>query len=390
MGVDIFSQEALSTQMKLHEFQGKELFQRFGIRTPPFAVVTTPDEAVSAADSFGYPVVLKAQVLVGGRGKAGGVKLARSRDDAQTVASSILRLSIKGLPVKKLMVTPAVDIAREHYLGIVLDRERRAFTAMFCDEGGVDIEELAARDPGKIKKIAIDAGIGLQPFQVRCMLFSAGLAGEVIPQTAKMFLQLYRMMRSVDADLVEINPLVVTTAGEVMALDSKVTLDDNSLFRQAELTNWRESEGEDALEREAREQGIAYVKLEGDIGVVGNGAGLVMSTMDAVKNAGGAPACFLDLGGGAGEDATRRALALLLKDQRLKSIFINVFGGITRGDVVARALLSVHEELKPRVPIVIRMTGTRAQEGLALLKGSPLTPAADMSDGARKVVAAAA
>jgi len=375
--------------MKLHEYQGKELFARFGIGTPPFSIATTPDEAANLADSFGYPIVLKAQVLVGGRGKAGGVKLAHSRDEVLTAATDILKLSIKGLPVRKLMVTPAVEIAREHYASIVLDRERRAFVAIFCEEGGVDIEEVAARNPAKIKKTTIDAGIGLQPFQVRSLLYSSDLPREVVPQITQIFLQLYRMMKAVDADLVEINPLAVTSDGKVIALDSKVTIDDNSLFRQPDLAGWRESEGEDPLEREAREQGIAYVKLDGNIGVVGNGAGLVMSTMDAVKNAGGAPACFLDLGGGAGEEATRRALSLLLKDSRLKSIFINIFGGITRGDIVARALLTVYEDLKPTIPIVIRMTGTRAAEGLALLEGSPLIPASDMSDGARKAVAAA-
>jgi succinyl-CoA synthetase beta subunit len=376
--------------MKLHEHQGKELFARFGIGTPPFAIATTPDEAANLADSFGYPIVLKAQVLVGGRGKAGGVKLAHSRDEVLTAATDILKLSIRGLPVRKLMVTPAVEISREHYASIVLDRERRAFVAIFCEEGGVDIEEVAARNPAKIKKTTIDAGIGLQPFQVRSLLYSSDLPREVVPQITQIFLQLYRMMKAVDADLVEINPLAVTSDGKVIALDSKVTIDDNSLFRQPDLAGWRESEGEDPLEREAREQGIAYVKLDGNIGVVGNGAGLVMSTMDAVKNAGGAPACFLDLGGGAGEEATRRALSLLLKDSRLKSIFINIFGGITRGDIVARALLTVYEDLKPTIPIVIRMTGTRAAEGLALLEGSPLIPASDMSDGARKAVAAAA
>lgn len=375
--------------MKLHEYQGKELFLRFGIPTPPFQIAESPAEAAQDADAMGYPVVLKAQVLVGGRGKAGGVKLVRNRDETLAAATSILNLTIKGIRVRKIIVTPAVDIAREHYASIALDRERRAFTAIFCEEGGVDIEEIAARDPHKIQKTAIDAGIGLQPYQIRTLLFSAGVPANVIPQITRIFLQLYHMMRTIDADLVEINPLVVTTAGEVIALDSKVTVDDNSLFRQSEIAKWREPEGEDDLEREAREQGIAYVRLDGDIGVVGNGAGLVMSTMDAVKNAGGAPACFLDLGGGAGEEATRRALSLLLKDTRLKSIFINIFGGITRGDVVARALLSVHDDLKPGIPIVIRMTGTRAQEGLALLKGSPLIPASDMSEGARKAVVAA-
>lgn len=375
--------------MKLYEYQGKELFQRYGIPTPPFEVVTRAEEAVEKADSSGYPVVLKAQVLVGGRGKAGGVKLARSREECLRTAQEILSLTIKGIPVKKLMVTPAVEIAREHYLSVVLDRERRAFTAMFCEEGGVDIEEIAARDPQKIKKTTIDAGIGLQPYQVRTMLFEAGIAPESISAMTTIFLKLYRMMKAIDADLVEINPLVVTRQGEVLALDSKVTLDDNSLFRRTEFSGWREIEGENPLEREARDQGIAYVKLDGNIGVVGNGAGLVMSTMDAVKTAGGAPACFLDLGGGADEETTRRALTLLLKDSQLKSVFINIFGGITRGDVVARALLKVCEELKPRVPIIIRMTGTRAEEGLALLKGSGLIPVADMTEGARKAVAEA-
>lgn len=372
--------------MKLHEHQAKEIFKKFGIPVLPGDVAETPEQARMIAREIGKPVVVKAQVLVGGRGKAGGIQLARSPEEAYEKASSILGMSIKGLRVKKVLVTQAVTIKTEHYIGIVMDRDQQSYTAMACAEGGVDIEEVASRSPEKIAKFTLDIYTGFLPYQARGLVLRAGFDPPLTPKIGSFFVALYSVLVANDADLVEINPLALTPTGEVFALDAKMTIDDNALFRHQDLLQFRELEGEDPLELEARSKGIAFVRLEGDIGIVGNGAGLVMATMDAVKNAGGRPACFLDLGGGSREEKVREALTLLLKMPTLKGIFINIFGGITRGDEVARGLLKVHAELHPTIPTVIRMTGTRAKEGLALLHDSPLIPVEDMEEGAKKIV----
>ncbi len=372
--------------MKLHEHQAKEIFKKFGIPVLPGDVAETPEQARMIAREIGKPVVVKAQVLVGGRGKAGGIQLARDPQEAYEKASSILGMSIKGLRVKKVLVTQAVTIKTEHYIGIVMDRDQQSYTAMACAEGGVDIEEVASRSPEKIAKFTLDPYTGFLPYQARGLVLRAGFDPPLTPKIGSIFVALYSALVANDADLVEINPLALTPTGEVFALDAKMTIDDNALFRHQDLLQFRELEGEDLLELEARSKGIAFVRLEGDIGIVGNGAGLVMATMDAVKNAGGRPACFLDLGGGSREEKVREALTLLLKMPTLKGIFINIFGGITRGDEVARGLLKVHAELHPAIPTVIRMTGTRAKEGLALLHDSPLIPVEDMEEGAKKIV----
>ncbi|MHA2610969.1 MAG: ADP-forming succinate--CoA ligase subunit beta [bacterium JZ-2024 1] len=375
--------------MKLHEFDAKKLVQKVAgenIPFPPFSLALTPEEVKEIARTMGKPVVVKAQVLVGGRGKAGGIQLANSPEEAEEKARHIFSLRIKGFPVRKVMVTEAVNILQEYYLGIVVDRRNRCYTAMACAEGGIDIEELASRAPEKIVKVLINPMEGFPPFLARQACFRAGFPVSHVPFIAGIFSTLYRVMLHYDADLLEINPLVRTTEEKILALDCKMTIDDNSLIRHADLLQYREITEEDPLEREAREKRIAYVRLDGDIGVVGNGAGLVMCTMDAVKAAGGQPACFLDLGGGSRAEVVRTALQILFQDPKIKSVFINIFGGITRGDEVAKGLLQVYEELQPKVPIIIRMTGTRAEEGLQILRDSPFIPAREMMEGAQKAV----
>ncbi|MFN4182380.1 MAG: ADP-forming succinate--CoA ligase subunit beta [bacterium] len=375
--------------MKLQEFDAKQLVQKVAgenIPFPPFFLATTPEEVKEIVQAMGKPVVVKAQVLVGGRGKAGGIQLAQSAEEAEEKARNIFSLKIKGLPVKKVMVTEAVNIAKEYYLGIVVDRRNRTYTAMACAEGGIDIEELAFRAPEKIVKFPINPVEGFPPFLARQACFRAGFPPSFVPFIAGIFSMLFRVLIHYDADLLEINPLVQTAEDKILALDCKMTIDDNALIRHTDLLQYREITEEDPLEREAREKRIAYVRLDGDIGVVGNGAGLVMCTMDAVKSAGGQPACFLDLGGGSRAEVVRTALQILFQDPKIKSVFINIFGGITRGDEVAKGLLQVYEELKPKVPIIIRMTGTRAEEGLQILRNSPFIPAREMMEGAQKAV----
>ncbi len=375
--------------MKLQEFHAKTLLKSFlreKIPFPDFEVAETPEAVFDAAKRMGKPVVIKAQVLVGGRGKAGGIRLANSPEEAKEKAEAIFQLRIKNLPVKKVLVTESVDIAEEYYLGIVLDRRNRCYTAMACSEGGVDIEELAARSPEKIVKYSINPTEGFPPFLARKICFSAGFPAFLVPSIASIFSSLYDSMLHFDADLLEINPLVRTKSDRISALDCKMTIDDNGLIRHAELLTYREIAEEDLLEREAREKRIAYVRLEGNVGIVGNGAGLVMCTMDAVKAAGGKPACFLDLGGGSRAEVVRSALEILLKDQNVRSIFINIFGGITRGDEVAKGLIQVYNELAPKVPIVIRMAGTRSQEGLQILQKTPFITARAMQEGAKRAV----
>ncbi|MGH8103377.1 MAG: ADP-forming succinate--CoA ligase subunit beta, partial [bacterium] len=349
-------------------------------------VADTPEQARAIAVEIGRPVVIKAQVLVGGRGKAGGIKVANTPDEAFIASKAILGMSIKGLTVKKVLVGEAVNIVKEYYAGIAFDRDHHGFTAIASASGGIDIEEVAAQTPEKITKLTIDPYVGFMPFQTRILCFAAGFEPAFALKAASIFTSMYRALLDHDADLVEINPLAQLADTSIVALDAKVTIDDNALFRHQDLLKYKEVEGEDPLEVEAKVKGIQFVRLDGDIAVVGNGAGLVMTTMDAVKRAGGKPANFLDLGGGASEEETRKALELLLKVPGLKSIFINVFGGITRGDEVAHALLKVYDELKPRLPMVIRMTGNRAKEGLELLKGSPFKTAEDMTSGAALAV----
>lgn len=358
--------------MKLQEFQAKEILKKHGLPIQDGGVAEEVDEANIISLKIGLPVVIKAQVLVGGRGKAGGVKIARTPEEVKTISAEILGMKIKDLPVKKILIAGAVDFEKEYYLCITVDRGSKSNVLMFSEEGGVEIEEVAKTNPEKIHKLQI-----LNPKQIPNHKFP-------IPnQIIENLLQAYSAS---DATLAEINPLVRTKDGKFIALDAKMVIDDNALFRQPEFAKLQESTEVDELEAEAGRRKIAYVRLPGNIGIIGNGAGLVMTTMDEVKRAGGAPGCFLDLGGGAQADKVRSTLELLLMDKNIKGIFFNIFGGITRCDEVAKGLSQALETLKIDLPIVVRLTGTCAAEGQAILKQTRLTPVKTMQEGARKIV----
>lgn len=376
--------------MKIHEYRAREIFRRYGLPVPPDGVASTPDEAAALADRLGYPAVIKAQVLVGGRGKAGGVKLANNAEEVREKAAAILSMKIKGLPVEKVLVAHAVHIDREYYLGITLDRDRKQFVAIASPAGGVDIEQVAEESPEKIGKIWIKPDWGLHVFEARRCLFDLGFEPNVAPKAADILVKLYRLTTELDCSLVEINPLVLTPDGEVLAIDAKINFDDNGLFRHPELKELRESEDTDPLEREAHHRGLTYVRLEGgNVGIIGNGAGLVMATMDEVKRFGkgvAAPANFLDIGGGARAEVVKNALEVVLMDPNVKAVLINVFGGITRGDEVAKGVLEAIQGVELRVPVIIRLAGTNAKEGREMLEGSPLHTAESLEETAERIV----
>jgi succinyl-CoA synthetase beta subunit len=374
--------------MKLHEFQAKQLFAAGGIPTPRGEVHSAPAAARAAAERLGR-VVVKAQVLVGGRGKAGGIKLAESPDEAHAHAEAMLGKPLKGLIVERVLIEEALDIQREYYLSVTVDRTTKQVMMMASARGGIDIEEVAAEDPDDIAKLAIDPAYGPMDFQLRDLVERAHFeasAGRAITAIAR---QIYEVMLRFDASLVEINPLVVTGSGTVIAADAKFDVDDNALFRHKELAEFRELSEEDLIEAEAHRRGATYVHLDGDIGIIGNGAGLVMTTLDLVTRAGGRPANFLDIGGGAQADSVKEAIEIVLMDPQVKGILFNVFGGITRGDEVARGILAGTEALDIRVPIVVRMAGTRAEEGRKLLEGTKLVPATGPIEAAEKIIALA-
>jgi len=373
----------------LYEYQGKELFRRFGVPVSDGRLALTPEEASSAAAELGGEVVVKAQVLTGGRGKAGGVKLAGGPDEAEARARDILGLDISGHVVQRLWIEKASDIAREYYLSLTFDRGEKKPLFMLTREGGIDIEEVAASAPEKIARLHVDPLMGFQPFEARWLCFTADITepGEM-KQVIAIVEKLYAAFIGTEAMLCEINPLIVTPAGEVRALDAKVTLDDNALFRHPDLAELRDLAALPGQERLARERGIAYVKLDGDIGILGNGAGLVMSTLDVVAQAGGAPANFCDVGGGAKADVIVSALEIITADP-VKAILFNIFGGITRGGEVAQGLLDALEQMRIDVPIVVRLDGTEAEKGRRLLaEASPpnVHPEATMLAAARRVV----
>ncbi len=373
--------------MKLHEFQAKQLLARAGIPIPDGRVASTPDEVEAAVRALGPgPWVVKAQVHVGGRGKAGGIKVANTPEEARAHAESILGMDIKGLRVEKVYLERAVKVAKELYLGITLDRDRRRPVVMLSTVGGMDIEEVAATSPERIARGWPSPLLGLLPFEARALCFEAQVPERQRDGVAGIAQRLYRMYESTDAMLLEINPLFIQDDGSVIAGDAKVDVDDNALFRQGELATWREVAPDEAAEERARGLGFSYVHLEGDVGVIGNGAGLVMSTLDAVRDAGGRAANFLDVGGGAKEEVVRAALEIVLANPRVRSVFINIFGGITRGDEVAKGILSVLDQAKPRVPLVIRLAGTEAEAGRKLLEGAPLISRATMDDAAAEAV----
>jgi succinyl-CoA synthetase beta subunit len=355
--------------MDLLEYQGKQLFQRFGIPVSEGRLATTPAEARAAAEELGGQVVVKAQVLTGGRGKAGGVKLADDPDDADRKAREILGLDIRGHVVEKVWIERASEIAKEYYLSVTFDRGAKRPLLMFTTQGGVEIEDVAANDPDALVRLHIDPLEGFQPWVARRLVFGAGVAdpGEQ-KQIAAIVEQLYRCFVESDAMLCEINPLIVTPEGEVKALDSKFTVDDSALYRHPDIAELRDTSAADPLEALAREKGVTYVKLDGNVGILGNGAGLSMSTVDVVVTAGGQPANFCDLGGGGDAEGVVDALEVITRDPQVRSIFFNIFGGITRGDEVARGILDALDRIEIAVPIVVRLDGTNAEEGLKILE----------------------
>ena len=358
--------------MDLLEYQGKELFRGHGVPVPDGRPATTVAEAVEAAEALGYPVVVKAQVLIGGRGKAGGIKLAKTREEVEEHAGAILGMDIRGFTVHELYVERASDIAEEYYAAILLDRTAKRPMAMLSRMGGMDVEEIAAKDPNAIVRVYVDPLLGFQDFQARRLAFDAGIAADVIRPAGAVLAKLYETFVEEDALLVEVNPLLVTADREVVALDAKVTIDGNSLFRHPDTAAFRDVGSEDPQERMAKERGLTFVKLEGDIGILGNGAGLVMSTLDVVAQAGGRPANFLDAGGGSKAEAIVDAVEVILSNPNVRAVLFNIFGGITRCDEVARGLVTAFGQLEVNVPFVVRLEGTNDEEGRRILAEAEL------------------
>jgi succinyl-CoA synthetase beta subunit len=351
----------------LYEYQGKQLFARFGIPVPDGLACDTPAEARQAADKLGGRVAVKAQVLVGGRGKAGGIKVAATAEEAEQHARAILGMDIRGHVVRKLWIERASEIADEYYFSITFDRGAKRPLAMLTTQGGMDIEQVAEESPESLARVHIDPLVGFHPHHARALLFGAKVPASQHAEATALMARAYRAFRETDAMLVEINPLAVTADGALTALDAKYTIDDNALFRHPDLAAMRDLEALDPQERLAREKGVTYVKLDGTVGILGNGAGLVMSTLDVVAQAGGTPANFLDVGGGAQADEIVTALEVLLSDEMVRAVLFNVFGGITRCDEVARGVLAALERLDVSVPMVVRLDGTNDVEGRALL-----------------------
>jgi succinyl-CoA synthetase beta subunit len=372
--------------MNVHEYQAADVLASYGIPVNAGAVAETAAEARAIAERLGATVAVKAQVHTGGRGKAGGIKLAKSPAEAEEAAGKILGMDINGHTVNKVLVVPAVDIQREIYLGIILDRAQRQVSLMASAEGGVDIETVARETPDKIVRVLADPYLGLQSWQAREVGFELGLDAKQVGQFADIALKLFRSFVATDATLAEINPLIVTGEGKVMALDSKMSFDDNALFRHADIAELRDLAEEEPTEIDAKASGISFVKLNGNIGCIVNGAGLAMATMDAVKLSGGEPANFLDVGGGASADQVAKAFTLVTADPAVEAILINIFGGITRGDVVAQGIREALSRVTVNVPIVVRLSGTNAIEGQAILAEAGITAVESMDEAAKKVV----
>ncbi len=382
--------------MKIHEYQAKELLKHYGVPVPAGEVAQTPAQVRDIAHRLGKTVVVKGQVHSGGRGKAGAVKLAKNEHDAESAGEAILGHTFffaqagSDLTVGRVLVEEAVDISKEIYLGITQDRAQQRDVLILSTKGGMDIEDVAHNNPADIAKAFIDPLLGLTDYAARQVLFDAGFPKENIAKAVPVLKALYAAYLGTDATLAEINPLVITKDGTIIAGDAKWDIDDNSLFRHPEFAALKDTEGEDPYEAEAHRRGIQYVRLEGgDIGIIGNGAGLVMTTMDEVKRAGGKPADFLDIGGGAKADAVTSSLEVVLSDPNVKGVLFNIFGGITRGDEVAKGIIEGTKSLDVKVPIVIRLAGTRAEEGAELLKTTSLIPAATMQEAAQKIVSLA-
>jgi succinyl-CoA synthetase beta subunit len=378
--------------MDLYEYQGKQLFSRFGIPVSDGQIVDTPEEAREAAERLGGPVMVKAQVLTGGRGKAGGIQGPATPDEAEAHARTILGMDINGHIARRVWIERASDIAREYYMSMTFDRGAKRTLVMLTTAGGIDIEEVAEKTPERIARVHVDPLTGFQPFHARRLCYAARIPTEEMRQAADILTRAYRAYVETDAMLVEINPLIVTPDGELRALDSKYTVDDNALYKHPDIAAMRDLEALDAQERMARERGVTYVKLDGTIGIIGNGAGLVMSTLDVVAGAGGTPANFLDVGGGAQADEIVTAMEVLLSDSKVQAVLFNVFGGITRCDEVARGVLTALDRLDVTVPMVVRLDGTNDVEGRAILADAAppnLHVAETMLGAAEQVVALA-
>ena len=384
--------------MKIHEYQGKEIFRKYGVPVPNGIVVRTPEEAEAAAKTLGTKVtVVKAQIHAGGRGKGGGVKLAKSPAEAKELASKMLGMMLKtaqtgpeGTKVRTLYVEQGLDIGRELYLGLTLDRATSRATFMASAEGGMDIEEVAAHTPEKILRVAVDPAVGFCDFQGRQMAYALGLSGDTVGKFVKFCKALYAVYMDGDASRVEINPLVVLKDGGVVALDAKVSFDENALYRHPDFAAMRDVNEEDPREAKAKEFDLAYIALEGNIGCMVNGAGLAMATMDTIKLVGGSPANFLDVGGGATKEKVTAAFKLILADPAVKAVLVNIFGGIMKCDVIAEGIIAAAKEVQLKIPLVVRLEGTNVEQGKALLKNSGLaiTPADNLRQAAEKAVAA--
>ncbi len=383
--------------MKVHEYQAKEVLRGFGVATPRGRVTDNPEEARQIAKEFGGRAVVKAQIHAGGRGKGGGVKLAKTPDEAYELAKKIIGMQLvthqtgpEGRKVKKVLIEEALDIARELYLGITLDRAIGKPVMMVSAQGGMEIEEVAKKDPGAIVKEPFDVAWGLQPYQARKLGYALGLSGDVLKKAVPFMTALAKAYVATDASLAEINPLLVTAQGDVLALDAKMNFDDNSLYRHTAIHEYRDLDEEDPLEVEASKYGLNYIKLDGDVGCMVNGAGLAMATMDIIQYAGGKPANFLDVGGGANEEQVKNAMRIILTDANVKAVLINIFGGIMRCDIIATGVVNAVKEIGIQVPVVVRLEGTNVEEGKRILRDSGLAviPANDMKDAAEKVIAA--
>lgn len=372
--------------MKIHEYQARQIFRNYGIPVPDDVLCYTVGEVENAARELNCLTVVKAQVLAGGRGKAGGVKLARNVDEAVAAAKQILGMDIKGLTVEKVLVTKAADIEKEFYVGFVNDRNTKSVTLMASAEGGVEIEEVAKNTPEKIIKFPVNAQTGLLDFQARDIALK--LFGDIkqAQKAASILSKLYKLYVETDATLAEINPLILTPDGDVLAIDGKMNFDDNALYRQPKILAMREPDEDEKKEIAAHEKGLSYIKLDGNIGCMVNGAGLAMATMDMIKLYGGSPANFLDIGGSSNPQKVIDAMNILLSDKNVKAVMINIFGGITRCDDVARGLIKALEIIMTDVPIVVRLSGTNAEEGLALLKQTGLPTVGSMSEAAKKAI----
>lgn len=384
--------------MNIHEYQAKEVLKKFGMPTLKFGVATTPEEAAKVADQLGGNVwVVKAQIHAGGRGKGGGVKIAKSRDEVLQHAKSILGMNLvthqtgpEGKKVLKVLIEQGCNIAKEYYLAALIDRAESRVTLMGSSEGGMDIEVVAEKTPEKIHKVVIDPAVDMQPFQARQLAFKMGMKGPAVNQAVKAMLALYKAFVASDCSLAEINPLVVTKDNEVVALDAKMNFDSNALFRHPDIMEYRDLSEENPIEIEAKEYDLAYIKLDGSIGCMVNGAGLAMSTMDIIKLHGESPANFLDVGGGANKEKVTAAFKIILRDPNVRGILVNIFGGIMKCDVIAEGIIAATKEVGLKHPLVVRLEGTNVEMGKKILKESGLniTPADDLNDAAKKIVAA--